>query len=490
MEPLIRLFSAWSGKAPDKIEALPPTGSNRRYYRIFYTSQQTPDRPACGQTSCIGGVGTNRSENLCFTGMARHFASQGINVPEVYAVSEDGMCYIQEDLGTLTLFEAVARGRNSGNYSDEEKALLLKTIRLLPKIQYKGAEGLDFNLCFQEKELSHRQILFDLNYFKYCFLKAVHNDFHEASLQDDFDLLAADLLKDRAETFLYRDFQARNVILKDGEPYFIDFQGGMRGPVYYDLAAFVWQAKAAYPDSFRKQLVEAYMEELRKYCDIDETFFRDRLRLFVLFRTIQVLGAYGFRGYFEGKVYFTESVPYAMANLRALFADGASAGLQARYPYLCSLLRMLCVRPEYMPTDNSDRRLTVKVCSFSYRKGIPEDRSGNGGGYVFDCRAMDNPGRYEEYKKLTGLDAPVIEFLEKRGEVQKFLASAEPLADSHVERFVSRGFTNMSISFGCTGGQHRSVYCAQKMAEHLKERFGETIRVRLIHRERGIDRYL
>ena len=246
----------------------------------------------------------------------------------------------------------------------------------------------------------------------------------------------------------------------------------MRGPVYYDLAAFVWQAKAAYPDSFRKQLVEAYMEELRKYCDIDETFFRDRLRLFVLFRTIQVLGAYGFRGYFEGKVYFTESVPYAMANLRALFADGASAGLQARYPYLCSLLRMLCVRPEYMPTDNSDRRLTVKVCSFSYR------------------RAMDNPGRYEEYKKLTGLDAPVIEFLEKRGEVQKFLASAEPLADSHVERFVSRGFTNMSISFGCTGGQHRSVYCAQKMAEHLKERFGETIRVRLIHRERGIDRYL
>ena len=264
----------------------------------------------------------------------------------------------------------------------------------------------------------------------------------------------------------------------------------MRGPVYYDLAAFVWQAKAAYPDSFRRQLVEAYMEELRKYCDIDETFFRDRLRLFVLFRTIQVLGAYGFRGYFEGKVYFTESVPYAMANLRALFADGASAGLQARYPYLCSLLRMLCGRPEYMPTDNSDRRLTVKVCSFSYRKGIPEDRSGNGGGYVFDCRAMDNPGRYEEYKKLTGLDAPVIEFLEKRGEVQKFLASAEPLADSHVERFVSRGFTNMSISFGCTGGQHRSVYCAQKMAEHLKERFGETIRVRLIHRERGIDRYL
>ena len=151
MEPLIRLFSAWSGKAPDKIEALPPTGSNRRYYRIFYTSQQTPDRPACGQTSCIGVVGTNRSENLCFTGMARHFASKGINVPEVYAVSEDGMCYIQEDLGTLTLFEAVARGRNSGNYSDEEKALLLKTIRLLPKIQYKGAEGLDFNLCFQEK---------------------------------------------------------------------------------------------------------------------------------------------------------------------------------------------------------------------------------------------------------------------------------------------------------------------------------------------------
>ena len=461
------------------MEELTSSGSNRRYFRI-----------KGGDISIIGVIGTCREENNAFISLSGHFLEKGLKVPHVLAVSGDGLRYIQEDLGDDQLYRMVSRGRESGEYSTYECRLLCRAMEMLPHIQFKGAEDLDWSVCYPEPAFNERLVMFDLNYFKYCFLKATGLEFNEVRLQDDFDRMKDDIMENMGETFMYRDFQARNIMVKDGEPYFIDFQGGMRGPVYYDLAAFVWQAKAAYPDSFRKQLVEAYMEELRKYCDIDETFFRDRLRLFVLFRTIQVLGAYGFRGYFEGKVYFTESVPYAMANLRALFADGASAGLQARYPYLCSLLRMLCGRPEYMPTDNSDRRLTVKVCSFSYRKGIPEDRSGNGGGYVFDCRAMDNPGRYEEYKKLTGLDAPVIEFLEKRGEVQKFLASAEPLADSHVERFVSRGFTNMSISFGCTGGQHRSVYCAQKMAEHLKERFGETIRVRLIHRERGIDRYL
>lgn len=478
MERLNKLFADWLGPA-DKVEAIPPTGSNRRYYRIFKNDR-----------SYIGVIGTNRDENLCFIGMARHFAAQGLNVPEILAVSQDGMCYIQEDLGTFTLFEAVAAGRNSGCYSDEEKALLLKTIRELPKIQYKGAEGLDFNLCFQEKELSRRQILFDLNYFKYCFLKAVHNDFHEASLQDDFELLASDVLKDRAETFLYRDFQARNVILKDGEPYFIDFQGGMRGPLYYDLAAFVWQAKASYPDDFRQELVDAYLEELRKFTTVDREKFLERLRLFVLFRTIQVLGAYGFRGYFEGKVYFTESVPYAMANLRGLFAQPESAGLIARYPYLCGLLQMLCNKPEYLPSSDTDPRLTVKVCSFSYRKGIPEDRSGNGGGYVFDCRGMSNPGRYDQYKKLTGLDQPVIDYLEEKGEIQQFLQHVYGVVDHHVECFVNRGFRSLCVNFGCTGGQHRSVYSAQHTAEHLKETFGDKIRVHLIHRERGIDMML
>ena len=479
MEQLKRLFEESLSKTPSSVEALPPTGSNRRYYRIFSEGR-----------SWIGVVGTNRSENLCFIGMARHFSSKGLNVPSIVAVSADAMRYIQEDLGTFTLFEAVAQGRNSGCYSDGEKRLLLRTIRQLPKFQFKGAEGLDFNLCFQEKELSRRQILFDLNYFKYCFLKAVHNDFHEASLQDDFDLLATDILKERSETFLYRDFQARNVILRDGEPYFIDFQGGMRGPLYYDLAAFVWQAKAAYPEDFRKELVAAYVEELRRFTDVDDAEFHEKLKLFVLFRTIQVLGAYGFRGYFEGKVYFTESVPYAMANLRHLFAEPGSAALKARYPYLCGLLEMLSGRPEYLPSTDTDTRLTVKVCSFSYRKGIPEDRTGNGGGYVFDCRGMSNPGRYEQYKKLTGLDRPVIDFLEEKGEIQTFLGNVWNIVDSHVDCFVARGFTNLSVSFGCTGGQHRSVYSAQHTAEHLKEKYGDRIRVHLVHRERGIDEML
>ena len=307
-------------------------------------------------------------------------------------------------------------------------------------------------------------------------------DFQENRLEDDFERLADRLLKQEYSTFMYRDFQSRNVMIKDGQPYFIDFQGGRKGPFYYDVASFLWQAKARYPEELRQELITEYFHTLQNYISIEKETFLAELRQFVLFRTLQVLGAYGFRGYFEQKPHFLQSIPYAIENLRQLLSEGFE-----EYPYLCEILKNLTELKQFAYERNK-QKLTVRVMSFSYRKGIPEDPSGNGGGYVFDCRAVHNPGRYEQYKSLTGLDEPVIRFLEEDGEITTFLQHVDALVDQHVHRYLERGFTHLSICFGCTGGQHRSVYSAQHVAEHLHRKFG--IRIELIHREQQIRQLL
>jgi hypothetical protein len=330
-------------------------------------------------------------------------------------------------------------------------------------------------------------VMFDLNYFKYCFLKPSGLEFDEVRLQDEFELLAKDLLEDSGNTFLYRDFNARNVMIKDGEPYFIDFQGGRRGPIYYDVASFVWQARFRYPQWLKERMIDSYLEalkEYKEYTDADRVGFDGRLRLSVLFRTLQVLGAYGFRGLVEQKAQFIVSIAPALENLRELIAKPFEA-----YPYLMEVLEGLTRLPRFAAEESRDGMLEVKVYSFSYRKGIPQDMSGNGGGYVFDCRAIHNPGRYEPYKKLTGRDEPVIRFLEDDGEITEFLSHIYAIVDSHVERYVRRGFSNLMMSFGCTGGQHRSVYSAEHVARHIAEKYPQ-VRVRLIHREQGIEETL
>jgi hypothetical protein len=323
-------------------------------------------------------------------------------------------------------------------------------------------------------------VMFDMNYFKYCFLKATGLDFNEARLQDDFEKLQKDLLQDMGNTFMYRDFQSRNVMIKDGVPYFIDFQGGRRGPVYYDVASFVWQARARYPEDLRKQLVETYLRALKGYTDVDEEVFYKRLRLFVLFRTMQVLGAYGFRGYFEKKPHFLASVPYALGNLRRLLKIPFSD-----YPYLNQILTEMTTLRQFNDIAE-DRRLEVNIVSFAYKKGIPLDPSGNGGGYVFDCRSINNPGKYEYYRQFNGTDKEVIKFLEDDGEVFRFLDNVYKLVDPHVKRFIERKFTHLQVCFGCTGGQHRSVYCSERLAEHLAEKFD--IKISVVHRELGIEK--
>ena len=477
-QSLSLLFFEAVGKKAGEQTALTASGSNRRYYRI-----ESEDKTV----SLIGVQGTSRDENHAFLYMAEHFMEKGLNVPKVLAVSDDEMNYVQQDLGNVLLFDYIAEGRKTGVFSIKEKDMLRETMRALARFQVIGAEEFDFNQCYPQPEFNLRSILWDLNYFKYCFLKATGLEFQEDKLENEFERLAYILLQNRMNAFMYRDFQSRNVMVhkeEDGRevPYFIDFQGGRKGPVFYDVASVLWQAKANFHPDLREELVEVYLEELQKYMPVDRAEFYETLKHFVLFRTMQVLGAYGFRGYFEKKPHFLQSIPFAIDNLRHLLKHASED-----YPYLIEVLQQMTEMKQFK--DVGVRKpLVVRVMSFSYKKGVPADPSGNGGGFVFDCRAVNNPGKYERYTHFTGMDEPVIQFLEEDGEIQPFLEQAYQLVDFSVKRYMDRGFQNLMVSFGCTGGQHRSVYSAEKMAQHINEKFG--VEVQLIHREQNIERVL
>ncbi len=466
-EELSKLYASYTGSPVADMIELPSSGSNRRYFRLY------------GEKVLIGVSGTSPEENKAFLYMAKHFRSKGLPVPEVYCWSDNQAYYLQEDLGDTLLFHAIEKGRKSCVFDETERTLLHKTLALLPSIQFAGADGMDFAYCYPQPAFNERSILWDLNYFKYCFLKATGMDFQEDRLEDDFKRMSDVLLQSPSGTFMYRDFQSRNVMIRENEPWFIDFQGGRKGPIFYDVASFLWQAKANYPEALRSELLQVYMDALKQYIPVDEARFLDRLRHFVLFRTLQVLGAYGFRGYFEKKPHFIQSVPFALENLRQLLRDN-----YPEYPYLCQVLRELTNLKQFSD-DIRKRTLEVKIVSFAYKKGIPNDPSGNGGGFVFDCRAINNPGKYERYNHFTGLDEPVIRFLEEDGEITGFLEHVYTMVDSSVQRYIDRGFTNLMVCFGCTGGQHRSVYSAQQLAEHLNRKFG--IRIDLVHREQNIE---
>ncbi len=523
---LSQLFKTRFGVAPSEVVPLPVAGSGRQYYRLV--------GPSADRVACIGVVSENHVENESFLYLSEHFRSCGLNVPEIYAVSEDRTAYLQQDLGGVSLFSAVASGRakaqaafkgrfavpspggrggtQSGDdgeiYSAEEEALLCAAIAKLPEIQILGAEGLNFSRCFPVPEMDARSIMFDLNYFKYCYLLPACVEFDELRLQDEFEKLTAVLLCDNDNAFMYRDFQARNVMLVDGESYFIDYQGGRRGPIYYDVASFVWQASSCFPSALRQKMLDTYLEVLGKYRDVSRDEFMSRLRIFLLFRLLQVLGAYGFRGCFQRKSHFIESIPFALENVRELLAEPFDF-----CPYLSQLLLTLADKGAFVETESpktssgkkqvgnsccgaGDRRITlmeegskphlvVKITSFSYRHGIPEDSSGNGGGYVFDCRGLNNPGRYEKFRNSTGRDADVIEFIEGDGGVFPFLEGVYAMVDPHVDNFISRGFTSLCVNFGCTGGRHRSVYCAEALAKHIEAKFPE-VEVVLRHNRLGI----
>lgn len=449
---------------PDSISSVSGGGGDRKYFRLT----------AAG-ISVIAACGPDAVENRTFAELANVFRDAGVNVPEIYAVSPDGHIVLQEDLGDISLFSLIGKGEDVDN-------LVAETIRNLVRMQ--TVDPILWKNKVKARPFSHRQIMWDFNYFKYEYAKPGGYSFDEEKLEDDFERLAAILMEisDVRTGFMMRDCQSRNVMIHDGKPYFIDFQDGREGPGLYDAVSFLWQAKAGFSDELRNSAVSLYLKEISG----GETplYFKllRSVHVFVLFRTLQVLGAYGFRGLVEKKAHFIESIPAALTNLRQLL----DLGVLNAFPELKSLC-MKAVADTRLNGEAlaNDGRLHVKVFSFSYKKGYPEDLTGNGGGFMFDCRAMHNPGRYDEYKPLTGLDKPVRDFLEERGEVQQYLANVERLVFPAVERYIKRGFSSLQIGFGCTGGRHRSVYCADTLGRRIAGCFPDAV-VEIIHRERGL----
>ncbi len=448
---------------PANIVRLPQAGGDRIYSRIFH-----PD----SDITVIGAHGTDIRENHSFINFSKIFLQEGILVPKIYSIDPSELYYLMEDLGDTPLLKVL--------HTHQGRIVSEIALKKLAQLQTISPEKWEKAAMFPR--FGSRQAAWDLNYFKYNFLKPIGIDFNEEALEKDFDAIRH-CIENWPETqsgFMYRDFQSRNIIVKNNLPYFIDYQGGRKGPTLYDAVSFLWQAKAKFSYEERLELLNIYAEEFARLRGIQKHEVIKPYPFIALFRTLQVLGAYGFRGLIQKRAHFIESIPHAIENLVELKKED----ICEEYPEICRIIEGLAADERFkLPPHNE--KLTVTVFSFSYKKGYPEDLSGNGGGFMFDCRAMHNPGRYEEYKLLTGRDRAVIEFLEKRGEVQRFLGSAHELTDSAVIRYIQRGFSSLQIGFGCTGGQHRSVYCAEKTAEHLKNEFPQII-VKLIHREQGI----
>lgn len=477
MEKIIELkalFKEYFGNECTHALKLKQSGSNREYYRLSNARNQ----------KAIGTWGENINENYAFINLAKHFYKAGLNVPEIYITNNNCQFYLQQDLGDISLFNLIKGSAKTQSYDDLQIDLLENTIKSLASFQFIGARKLDYNLCFPVSCFDRRSISWDLNYFKYCFLKLSGVDFSEVELENEFDKLTHHLLLFPSNTFMYRDFQSRNVMIYNDSPYFIDFQGGRQGPFYYDVASFLWQARANFPTSLKEHLIDVYVKELNKYIKITRSEFRNNLNFFILFRGLQVLGAYGFRGLYEKKQNFIDSIAPALSNLRELLPS-----FKDDFNYLRTLIDKLSIAYDTSKLQEIlNNNLVVKITSFSYKRGIPEDDSGNGGGFVFDCRAIHNPGKYERYKTLTGRDKEVKEFLENEVEMRNFLENVKNLSEASVKKYLDRGFTNLMISFGCTGGQHRSVFSAESLAKYLHNKLG--IKVILVHRELGLNEIL
>lgn len=454
------LYKEKFGISPN-VTPLASAGSDRRYFRL-----SAPDAP-----DVVGTEGPDSVENRCFISLALAFHKAGLHVPEILAVSGDGLSYLQSDLGDTALLPLLSGGRRM-EFAAEALRNLVEMQTVDPEL---------WENAVMAKPFSRRLVMWDLNYFKYEFLKPAGVVFDEEALEDDFGRLADELadVPGGMSGFMYRDFQSRNIMVCDDRLYFIDFQGGRRGPLVYDAVSFLWQAKAGFTQEERKTLMGIYASALAAKTAVSPAEVEKSASLFAFFRTLQVLGAYGFRGLVEKKAHFIESIPAALDNLRCLLDNG----IADPYPELKRVARH-CVESRFRRREQPDG-LTVYVFSFSYKKGYPEDLSGNGGGFMFDCRGLHNPGRYEQYKRLTGLDTEVIDFLKEKGDADEFVENAVAIVSPTVARYHERGFTSLQVGFGCTGGRHRSVYCASNFAKRLAEKF-PGVRIEVLHREQDI----
>jgi len=460
-ERLVSLFEDRYGHRPDAMLDMASDGSTRQYFRLVWGDART----------LVGAIGPDHEENRAFLEFARAFRGAGLPVPEIYAEDREAGAWLEEDLGDTTLFQALSAARVESAddaFPDDILALYRRVLTVLPRFQVLGHRVVDYRVAYPRQAFDQQSIRWDLNYFKYHFLKLAQIPFSEQRLEDDFARLTGYLLEADAEFFLYRDFQSRNIMIRDAEPWFLDFQGGRRGAPHYDVASLLYDAKADLPPAVRAALLEGYLDALGEHVRVDRADFRARFGGFVLVRLMQAMGAYGYRGFFERKRRFLESVPNAARNLGAL----AAAGLPLALPELERVFRHVADR---WAGDGGARAapsgLTVLVQSFSFRDGYPPDREGHGGGFVFDCRALPNPHHEPGLRDLTGAAPPVADFLERSAPVQEFWENVRGIVEAHVERYVERGFASLTVSFGCTGGRHRSVFMATKLAAHLAARY-------------------
>lgn len=468
MEQLIhQLYLDWAGEPIANLLALSANGSNRKYWRAQSANRQ-----------CIVAYNEDVRENEAFFYYSQALLSKGIHVPEVYYISPDRRCYLQQDLGNQTLYDYVYdKRRQGGGFDAEVLRIYRQVLDDLAEIQVQGRD-LDFSKAYPREAFDAQSMQWDLNYFKYYFLKLKYVPFDEELLERDYQTLIQYLLGTDCQYFLYRDFQSRNIMLHHGIPYYIDFQGGRRGAAQYDVASLLYSAKSDIPEVIRQELLDHYIQCLSRRIAINKDEFRQHFYAYVLIRIMQAMGAYGYRGYFERKDYFINSIPLAINNLRHIIE---STTLPIHIPHLQGVWQAIVNSQLAQSSAPVPAGLTVKVGSFSYKKGLPADPSGNGGGYVFDCRALPNPGRYPEYRSYTGKDQPVIDFLCGDEAVEHFLAGVQQLVGPSINKYLERNFSSLMVSFGCTGGQHRSVYCAERTAKWISENFN--CQVVVTHRE-------
>jgi len=473
IQPLVKLFTATFGEPPAAVTGVAADGSQRLYVRFTGSPHGT----------VIGAHGPDRDENRAFLSFSRSFRGIGLPVPDIWAADESQGIWLARDLGDTSLFRALsaARATTPGAFPASMVPVYEQVVDLLPRFQIDGGRVIDFGVAYPRAAFDLQSMRWDLNYFKYHFLKLAHIPFSEQRLENDFDRLTEFLLHTATGHFLYRDFQSRNIMLQSGEPWFIDYQGGRRGAPHYDIASLLYDAKAAIPDAVREHLLGRYMTALERHVPVDRARFLELYRGYVLIRIMQAMGAYGYRGFFERKTRFLESVPYAARNIAHLLQTGLPVPLTEIEAVFERIVHAWADQPGPVQPLTG---LTLHLTSFSYRQGLPVDETGHGGGFVFDCRALPNPGRHAEFAGVTGLDDGVIEFLEAAPGIDAFWQHIVPLVDAHIDTWRSRGFTDLSVAFGCTGGQHRSVYFTERLARHVRRRWPD-VAVRLEHRERA-----
>ena len=462
------LFRKFFGIQPEEIFPLPPTASNRLYYRL-----------RSGDQLAIGAFNPDKAENDAFLYISAKLKDAGVHVPEVYQSDKQKFVYLIQDIGDIKLLDLVEEYKKN---NDPDYLLWYKRVLdQMPLIQYRAAKDFDFTKCFPRNAFDKQSILWDLNYFKYYFLKLAYIPFHEQMLENDFQMLSEFLIQAPRDFFLFRDFQSRNIMIYKNDVYFIDYQGGRKGALQYDLASLLFEAKVGLSEAERSELLNYYLHLFSSFEFFNQEIFLQYYPAYILIRLLQAFGAYGYRGYFERKSFFLQSIPPALNNLKSVLQN---YDLEKIIPYLSKILDRMIQSYENKIPLQKENKLNITINSFSYKKSVPEDFSGNGGGFVFDCRALPNPGRYEKYRTKTGKDAEVKQFLSQENRVQLFLENTKNLVASSIDNYLERSFEHLMISFGCTGGQHRSVFCAEELGHWILKQY-DNVNLNMNHLELG-----